>query len=80
MDVEVQRGLQSIISDLRLLDPNIELQTLWGLWFCYQFANKRGRKEGKWGLDALVVMVALRQVLVGCDESNNVQFLSARGL
>lgn len=36
----VQRGLQSIISDLRLLDPNIELRTLRGLWFRYQFVNE----------------------------------------
>ena len=38
--VAVQRGLQSIISDLRLLDPNIELRTPRGLWFRYQFANE----------------------------------------
>lgn len=59
--VAVQRGLQSIISDLRLLDPNIELPTLQELWFRYQFASvdrKRMKMEanevwcGAGGLEA----------------------------
>lgn len=64
MAVAVQGGLQSIISDQRLLDPSIELRTLWGLWFCYQFANGITREGGGRGSDGSG-MFGFEQVLPG---------------
>lgn len=65
--VAAQRGLQSIISDLRPLDPYIELRTLRGLWFHYQFAKRIMRKKEKDESRGCRVGRG-RRFLVGCDE------------
>lgn len=63
------RGLQSIISDLRLLGPNIKLRTLRGLWsfITLQMNNTEEERMGAQGWDEFVILV--RYV-----ESNNGNF------